>query len=71
MCTTPVVITLGYETSVCINYSSVKICDQQGRIHHPSRMDQNSYPISEYPHGVYYAIITMRNGEIITRRFIL
>lgn len=51
------------------DYNQVRFVDQQGRIHTPSRMaDDNTYPIDSFPSGVYYAIVTMRNGEIVIRK---
>lgn len=51
-------------------YCNVRFVDQQGRIHTPARMDGNTYPLESYPQGVYYAIITMKDGTIIKRQFI-
>lgn len=52
------------------DYCSVKFADQQGRIHVPLRTDTHTYPVSSFPRGIYYAIITMKNGEIVTRPFV-
>ncbi|MBR3981065.1 MAG: BspA family leucine-rich repeat surface protein [Bacteroidales bacterium] len=51
------------------DYESVKFSDAQGKIHHPTRMNGNSYPIAALPQGMHYAIISLKNGEIVTRHF--
>lgn len=51
------------------DYESVKFSDAQGKIHHPTRMNGNSYPIAALPQGMHYAIISLKNGEIVTRQF--
>ena len=51
------------------DYESVKFSDTQGKIHHPTRMHGNSYPIAALPQGMHYAIISLKNGEIVTRQF--
>ena len=51
------------------DYVCVKFCDAQGKINHPERMDGNTYPVSSLPKGMHYAVISMKNGEIITRKF--
>ena len=51
------------------DYESVKFSDAQGKIHHPTRMHGNSYPIAALPQGMHYAIISLKNGEIVTRQF--
>ena len=51
------------------DYESVKFIDMQGKIQHPTRMQGNSYPIAALPQGMHYAIISLKNGEIVTRQF--
>ena len=51
------------------DYESVKFSNEQGKIHHPTRMHGNSYPIAALPQGMHYAIISLKNGEIVTRQF--
>ena len=51
------------------DYESVKFSNEQGKIHHPTRMHGNSYPITALPQGMHYAIISLKNGEIVTRQF--
>lgn len=51
------------------NYESVKFIDMQGKIQHPTRMQGNTYPIAALPQGMHYAIISLKNGEIVTRQF--
>ena len=50
-------------------YDSVTFSDTQGKIHHPTRMQGNSYPITALPKGMNFAIISLKNGEIVTRQF--
>ena len=52
------------------DYESVKFSDAQGKIHHPTRMHGNSYPIAALPQGMHYAIISLKNGEIVTQKFL-
>ncbi|MBR3981064.1 MAG: BspA family leucine-rich repeat surface protein [Bacteroidales bacterium] len=51
------------------DYESVKFIDMQGKIQHPTRMQGNTYPIAALPQGMHYAIISLKNGEIVTRQF--
>ena len=51
------------------DFDSVEFCDAQGKIHHPTRMEGNSFPVSTLPKGMHFAIISLKNGEIITRQF--
>ena len=50
-------------------YDSVTFSDTQGKIHRPTRMQGNSYPITALPKGTNFAIISLKNGEIVTRQF--
>lgn len=50
-------------------YEYVEFCDEKGVIQHPHRAEGNTYPISSLPNGMHYAIISLRNGEIVTRQF--
>ena len=52
------------------DFESVEFSDSQGVIHHPTRMEGNSFPISTLPKGMHFAIISLKNGEIVTRQFI-
>ena len=52
------------------DYESVKFSDAQGKIHHATRMDGNRYPLSQLPRGFHFAIISMKNGEIVTQKFL-
>lgn len=51
------------------DYENVKFSNEQGKIQHPTRMHGNSYPIAALPQGMHYAIISLKNGEIVTRQF--
>ncbi|MBP5584116.1 MAG: hypothetical protein J6X43_09225 [Bacteroidales bacterium] len=41
-----------------------------GVIHTPQRAEGNTYPLTSFPKGMFFAIVTMRNGEIVTRQFL-
>ena len=52
------------------DYESVEFVDMNGVIHTPHRAEGNTYPLSSLPKGMHYAIISMKNGEIVTRKFL-
>ena len=52
------------------DYESVQFVDVNGVIHTPQRAEGNTYPLTSFPKGMFFAIVTMRNGEIVTRQFL-
>lgn len=52
------------------DYESVQFVDVNGAIHTPHRAEGNTYPLTSFPKGMFFAIVTMRNGEIVTRQFL-
>ena len=52
------------------DYESVQFVDVNGVIHTPQRAEGNTYPLTSFPKGMFFAIVTLKNGEIVTRQFL-
>lgn len=52
------------------DYESVQFVDVNGAIHTPHRAEGNTYPLTSFPKGMFFAIVTLKNGEIVTRQFL-
>ena len=52
------------------DYESVQFVDVNGVIHTPHRAEGNTYPLTSFPKGMFFAIVTLKNGEIVTRQFL-